>query len=103
MKDIQERTNQEQPKERLNQTPIQSSSQRGSALLSSVQSKTPQRSVQPSSASSSSSSSVDLQEAVRRRAYQIYEQRGMTGGSEVEDWLQAESELLDTEGHEKAA
>jgi hypothetical protein len=102
MKNIQEQSNQEQPKERLNQTPIQSSSQRDSAQLSSVQSKAPQRSGQPTSASSSSSS-VDVHEAVRRRAYQIYEQRGMTGGSEIEDWLQAESELLDMDGHEKAA
>lgn len=100
---IQEQSNQEQPKERLNQTPIQSSSQRDSPQSSSVQSKTPQRPMQPISASSSSSSSVDVQEAVRRRAYQIYEQRGMTGGSEIEDWLQAESELLDMDGHEKAA
>jgi hypothetical protein len=37
--------------------------------------------------------SVELEETVRRRAYQIYEQRGMAEGLEVEDWLQAEAEL----------
>ena len=36
----------------------------------------------------------DLQEQVRKRAYEIYEQRAGSPGSEVEDWLQAESEIL---------
>ena len=90
-------TQQERPnKERPDQTPIQMSSHQGP-----VQSQTAQRSARPSAISSSSS--PDLHEAVRRRAYQIYEQRGMAGGSEIEDWLQAEAELLDTEGQEKAA
>jgi hypothetical protein len=38
---------------------------------------------------------IHLQEDVRRRAYQIYEQRGATPGSDVEDWLQAEAEISD--------
>jgi hypothetical protein len=38
---------------------------------------------------------IDLQEEVRRRAYQLYEQRGMVDGFELEDWLQAEAEVLD--------
>jgi hypothetical protein len=41
---------------------------------------------------------LDLQEEIRRRAYEIYEERGMMPGSDLEDWLQAEAELLDT-GH----
>lgn len=45
----------------------------------------------------------DLQEAIRIRAYQIYEQRGRAGGSEIEDWLQAEAELLDNQGRRRAA
>jgi hypothetical protein len=38
---------------------------------------------------------VDFQEEVRRRAYQIYEQRGMVVGFEMADWLQAEAEVLE--------
>jgi hypothetical protein len=34
----------------------------------------------------------DLQEQIRLRAYELYEQRG-TDGHEVDDWLQAESEV----------
>ncbi len=34
----------------------------------------------------------DLQEEIRLRAYGLYEQRG-TNGHEVDDWLQAESEV----------
>jgi hypothetical protein len=38
---------------------------------------------------------IDVQEEVRKRAYEIYEQRAGAPGSAVEDWLQAESEILD--------
>ena len=34
----------------------------------------------------------DIQEQIRLRAYGLYEQRG-TEGHEVDDWLQAESEV----------
>ncbi|MEI9974653.1 MAG: DUF2934 domain-containing protein [Ignavibacteriota bacterium] len=34
------------------------------------------------------------EEQVRKRAYEIYLQRGEQPGSEEEDWLQAEAELL---------
>ncbi|MGA8620871.1 MAG: DUF2934 domain-containing protein [Candidatus Sulfotelmatobacter sp.] len=37
-------------------------------------------------------STLDLQEQIRLRAYALYEQRG-TEGHEVDDWLQAESEV----------
>jgi hypothetical protein len=36
---------------------------------------------------------ADFQELVRRRAYRLYELRGMENGGDLEDWLQAESEL----------
>jgi hypothetical protein len=42
-------------------------------------------------------------EAIRRRAFQIYQQRGMKDGLDVEDWLQAETELLDSERRSSAA
>jgi HSP20 family molecular chaperone IbpA len=35
-----------------------------------------------------------LFEQVRRRAYELYEQRGRAAGWELDDWLQAERELL---------
>jgi len=35
----------------------------------------------------------ELQEQIRRRAYELYEQRGRTDGHETDDWLQAELEL----------
>jgi hypothetical protein len=38
-------------------------------------------------------STLDLQEQIRRRAHQLYEQRGRDEGHELHDWLQAESEL----------
>lgn len=38
-------------------------------------------------------SAVDLEEQIRRRAYDLYEQRGREDGHDIEDWLQAEAEL----------
>lgn len=35
----------------------------------------------------------ELQDEIRRRAYELYEQRGSNDGHEVSDWLQAESEV----------
>lgn len=34
-----------------------------------------------------------LREAIARRAYQLFERRGRTHGRDLEDWLQAESQL----------
>jgi hypothetical protein len=42
-------------------------------------------------------SASELQEQIRRRAYELYEQRGSNDGHEVSDWLQAESELAPKE------
>ncbi len=35
-----------------------------------------------------------LEEEIRRRAYELYEQRGCTPGNESEDWLRAEQEIV---------
>ena len=35
-----------------------------------------------------------LEEEIRQRAYQLYEQRGRTPGRESEDWLLAEREVV---------
>lgn len=35
----------------------------------------------------------DLEEQIRVRAHEIYEQRGRDEGHDIDDWLQAEAEL----------
>ncbi len=35
----------------------------------------------------------DLQQAIKLRALELYEQRGREAGHELDDWLQAEAEL----------
>ena len=37
---------------------------------------------------------LPLQERIRRRAFELYIERGNESGSEMEDWLQAEEEIL---------
>ena len=38
-------------------------------------------------------SASDMPEQIRRRAYELYEQRGRGDGRALDDWLQAESEF----------
>lgn len=45
-------------------------------------------------ATTGSTTNTPDEDAIRRRAYEIYVGRGANGGSPVEDWLQAERELL---------
>jgi hypothetical protein len=35
----------------------------------------------------------DIEEHIRQRAYELYEQRGVVDGFASDDWLQAESEI----------
>jgi hypothetical protein len=44
---------------------------------------------------------VDV-EMVQRRAYEIYESRGHIDGAALDDWLQAEREVLALEGRERS-
>jgi hypothetical protein len=37
---------------------------------------------------------VELVVEIRRRAYKLYEQRGRADGHALEDWLQAEAEMV---------
>jgi Protein of unknown function (DUF2934) len=37
-------------------------------------------------------------EQIEQRAYQLYVRRGDAAGSDTEDWLQAERELLEEQG-----
>ena len=46
---------------------------------------------------------VDMEDQIRQRAYELYEQRGREDGFEVEDWVQAESEVLGSREMAKAA
>ena len=39
--------------------------------------------------------SYDLEEKIRLRAYQLYEQRGKRNGHAMDDWLEAEAELTE--------
>jgi hypothetical protein len=48
-------------------------------------------------------SASDLQEQVRRRAYELYEERGRVNGHDVADWLQAESEVRQQKSKAMAA
>jgi hypothetical protein len=35
----------------------------------------------------------ELEDQIRRRAYELYEERGREDGHELEDWLRAEEEI----------
>ena len=37
-----------------------------------------------------------LEEEIRRRAYQLYEERGRGDGHDLDDWLSAEAEISGT-------
>jgi hypothetical protein len=36
---------------------------------------------------------INLEDEIRRRAYELYEQRGGADGNETEDWFAAEREV----------
>ena len=38
-------------------------------------------------------SAIDLNEEIRHRAYDLYEQRGREDGQDLDDWLRAELEM----------
>ena len=48
----------------------------------------------PPSSITQPESTPELLEQIRIRAYELFEQRGRQEGHEVEDWLQAETEVL---------
>ena len=50
--------------------------------------------VQPSSEGRRNIVPINLEEEIRRRAYEIYQERGGVPGDEHEDWLRAEREIL---------
>ncbi len=46
---------------------------------------------------------IELQERIRFRAYELYEQRGEEHGYDLDDWLQAEAEVTQLSPHKVAA
>ena len=44
-----------------------------------------------------------LEDEIRRRAYELYEQRGREDGHELEDWLRAEEEVTQKRSRRVAA
>ena len=54
----------------------------------------------PAPAKEAPTDRLSLAERIHRRAYELYVLRGNQSGSEVDDWLQAEEEIL--QAHEQA-
>jgi Protein of unknown function (DUF2934) len=48
------------------------------------------------------SRSSGIEERIRQRAYQLYEQRGRVDGFALDDWLHAEGEILGAQKQRKA-
>jgi len=46
---------------------------------------------------------AQLEERIRRRAHELYEQRGRLDGYTLDDWLQAEAEVSDIRSKTRAA
>jgi hypothetical protein len=46
---------------------------------------------------------IPIEQRIRQRAYQLYEQRGRTDGHDLDDWLRAEREIKGTRTNAAAA
>jgi len=51
----------------------------------------------------SAEAQLDMQEQIRQRAYQLYQERGENHGNDVEDWLTAEREIRGSQTNKAAA
>jgi hypothetical protein len=58
----------------------------------------PTKAASPAVSDSKTSEARPGREEIEVRAYQIYVERGEAPGQDVEDWLQAERELLEKRG-----
>jgi Protein of unknown function (DUF2934) len=65
--------------------------------------QTPATDLQLASDSKQNVIPINLEEEIRRRAYELYEQRGCEPGREHEDWLVAERELLSRYSQQQSA
>jgi hypothetical protein len=59
--------------------------------------------LKPISSATEKQVSTELEEQIRCRAYELYEQRGRADGYELEDWLRAEAEVSDSKREPVAA
>jgi hypothetical protein len=46
---------------------------------------------------------IPIERQIQQRAYELYELRGRTDGHELDDWLQAECEIKDTQANAATA
>ena len=46
---------------------------------------------------------IPIEQQIRQRAYELYEQRGRTDGHDLDDWLQAECEIKGTQANAATA
>jgi hypothetical protein len=46
---------------------------------------------------------IPIEQQIRQRAYELYEQRGRDDGRDLDDWLQAECEIKGTRANATAA
>ena len=46
---------------------------------------------------------IPIEQRIRQRAYELYEQRGRTDGHDLDDWLRAEREIKGTQANVRAA
>ncbi len=53
----------------------------------------PKEAITPETTGYPTQATGELQEQIRLRAYELYEQRGGGDGRELDDWLQAEAEV----------
>ena len=60
------------------------------------------RALQKSITKQTESDILPLEEQIRRRAHEIWLQRGGQDGSEMDDWLQAEQEILGSKPEQAA-
>lgn len=58
---------------------------------------------QPKQQRSTSGNADNVEDQIRMRAYELYEARGYLDGHDVEDWYEAEEELLDRGKTSRAA
>jgi P-type Cu2+ transporter len=46
---------------------------------------------------------IELEDQIRQRAYELYEERGREDGHELDDWLRAEAEIMQKKARTTAA
>jgi hypothetical protein len=46
---------------------------------------------------------INTEDEIRRRAFEVYEQRGREDGHDVEDWLRAQKEITQSQSRRAAA